>query len=80
MKVSASTVKRVLDDYGIVPNPEQKKRIDWERFISSHIDSLAATDFFTVEVMTPTDWAVCCAPTGGFQGYRRLHSNYETLP
>ena len=55
MKVSASTVKRVLDDYGIVPDPEQKKRIDWERFISSHIDSLAARDFFTVEVMTPTD-------------------------
>lgn len=53
MKVSASTVKRVLDDYGIVPDPEQKKRIDWERFISSHMDSLAATDFFTVEVMTP---------------------------
>jgi hypothetical protein len=54
MKVSASTVKRVLDDYGIVPDPEQKKRIDWERFISSYMDSLAATDFFTVEVMTPT--------------------------
>jgi len=47
MKVSASTVKRVLDDYGIVPDPEKKKRIDWERFISSHIDSLSATDFFT---------------------------------
>lgn len=54
MKVSASTVKRVLDDYGIVPDPEQKKRIDWKRFISSHIDSLSATDFLTVEVMTPT--------------------------
>lgn len=52
MKVSASSVKRVLDDYGIMPDPEQKKKIDWSTFISSHLDSLAATDFFTVEVMT----------------------------
>ena len=51
MNVSASTVKRVLDDYGIVPDPVKQKRINWEKFIASHIDSLAATDFFTVEVL-----------------------------
>ncbi len=57
MKVSPSTVKRVLDDHGIVPEPERKKRIDWKRFIDAHKDVLAATDFLTVEVLTPTGLA-----------------------
>jgi hypothetical protein len=51
-KISESTVKRILFDHGIIPDPEQKNRIEWERFISSHKNVLAATDFFTVEVLT----------------------------
>lgn len=52
MSVSKSTVKRVLDDHGIVPESELKKRLNWEQFIDSHMDTLAATDFFDIEVMT----------------------------
>lgn len=53
MPVSKGTVKRVLDDHGIVPEPEHSKRMDWCRFIETHRHIMAATDFFTVEVVTP---------------------------
>ena len=51
MKVSASTVKRVLDDYGIIPDPEKKKHMDWQQFLDIHRDVIAATDFCTAEVL-----------------------------
>jgi len=51
-KISKSTVKRILVDNGISRDPETKKHIDWELFISSHKDVLSATDFFTAEVLT----------------------------
>jgi hypothetical protein len=51
-KISKSTVKRILVDNGISRDPETKKHIDWELFISAHKDVLAATDFFTAEVLT----------------------------
>lgn len=47
---SQKTVKRILVDNGISRDPETKKHIDWELFISSHKDVLTATDFFTAEV------------------------------
>ena len=50
-KISKSTVKQILVDNGISIDPEQRKHIDWELFISSHKDVLAATDFFTAEVL-----------------------------
>jgi hypothetical protein len=51
-KISKSTIKRILLDYGLTPDPDQKNHIEWERFISAHKDVLAATDFFTVELLT----------------------------
>jgi putative transposase len=50
--ISESTVKRILLDHGLLPSPDQKDRIEWERFISAHKDVLAATDFFSVELLT----------------------------
>jgi len=52
--ISRSTVKRVLDERGIQPAPERNRRIPWKTFLKSHWEGLAATDFFTVEVMTWT--------------------------
>lgn len=51
MKISASTVKRVLDDNGMVPDPEKKRHVDWKEFIESHRAVIAATDFLTTEVL-----------------------------
>lgn len=52
-QVSPSTVSRVLKEHGISPCPKRPRRTTWRQFIKSHWESLAATDFFTVEVYTP---------------------------
>jgi len=49
-KMSRSTVRRVLLDHGLEPAP---RRSTWKTFMKSHWDQLAATDTFTVEVLTP---------------------------
>ena len=51
-KVSRSTVRRVLIEHGIDPNPNRPVKTTWREFIQAHWESLAATDFFTVEVYT----------------------------
>ena len=52
-RVCETTIKRVLKDHGIEPAPERSKKTTWNEFIQIHWDSLAAADFFTVEVWTP---------------------------
>lgn len=51
--VSATTVRHILEAHGIVPDPEQRLRGDWERFIATQQHVTAATDFAQVELMTP---------------------------
>lgn len=51
--ICASTVRRILDDHGIVPDPERRKRGDWNQFIETQQYVTAATDFAQVELMTP---------------------------
>ena len=51
-RVSRSTVRRVLKDHGIDPAPERSKHMPWKKFLKTHWESIAAADFFTVEVWT----------------------------
>ncbi len=51
--VCKETVKRILKRQGIEPAPERSRKTTWNEFIRVHWDSLAAADFFTVEVWTP---------------------------
>ena len=51
--VCASTVKHILSDYGIVPDPERRLRGDWDQFIETQQYSTASTDFAQVERLTP---------------------------
>jgi len=51
-EVSRSTVKRILDEQGIVPAPERRKRVSWREFLAAQWEGLAATDFFDVEVLS----------------------------
>jgi len=51
--VCASTVKHILDDFGIVPYPERRKRGDWNQFIETQQHVTAAADFAQVEILTP---------------------------
>ena len=50
--VSRSTVRRILIDHGIDPAPERSKHMPWKKFLKTHWESIAAADFFTVEVWT----------------------------
>jgi len=51
-EVSDQTVGNVLKRNGIPSAPERKRTTTWKDFIRSHMDVLAATDFFTAEVWT----------------------------
>lgn len=52
-EVSATSVANILKDHDIEPAPMRKKGGDWLAFLKAHWETLAATDFFTVEVWTP---------------------------
>ena len=52
--VGRNTIKRILVDAGIEPAPERGKRTSWKTFLKAHWGAIAATDFFTVEVVTST--------------------------
>ena len=51
--ICPSSVKHILDDHGIIPDPERRLRGDWERFIETQQYVTAATDFAKVEMLTP---------------------------
>jgi putative transposase len=47
-----NTIKAILKDHGIEPAPRRRASMPWKTFLAAHWDSLAAADFFTVEVVT----------------------------
>ena len=51
-QVSDETVGNILRRHGIAPAPKRSQTTSWKDFISAHMDVLAGTDFFTVEVLT----------------------------
>jgi len=48
-KVHWQTVRRVMLDAGLLPDPDKPYKTTWKTFIKSHWESIAAADFFTVE-------------------------------
>ena len=50
--VSDQTIGNVLKRHGTAPAPERKRTTTWTQFIRRHMAVLAATDFFSVEVLT----------------------------
>ena len=51
-RVSRSTIARILKEHGLEPAPQRRTGMSWATFLKSHWEVLAATDPFTVEVMT----------------------------
>jgi len=51
-QLSDQTVGNILHRHDIPPAPERKQTTSWADFIRAHMTVLAATDFFTVEVLT----------------------------
>ena len=50
--ISDQSVGNILKRHGIVPALERRQHTTWKEFIRTHLDVLAATDFFTAEVWT----------------------------
>jgi len=50
--IGRTTVQDILNEHGIEPAPQRRKRISWKAFLKAHWDVIAACDFFTVEVLT----------------------------
>ena len=50
--IGRNTVKRILLDNGIDPAPLRDRGMSWATFLKAHWGAIAATDFFTVEVLT----------------------------
>ena len=53
-EVSRGTIANILKENGLEPAYERSKRTPWRTFLKAHWETLAATDFFTVEVARPT--------------------------
>jgi len=51
-EIGRNTIKRILIANGIDPAPERGKRMSWETFLKAHWGAIAATDFFSAEVLT----------------------------
>ena len=51
-EVSHQTVANVLKRHDVAPAPERGRTMSWREFIRSHVEVLAAIDFFTAEVWT----------------------------
>ena len=43
------TVRRIMLDAGLLPDPDKPYKTTWKTFLASHWESIAAADFFTVE-------------------------------
>ncbi|MSO23871.1 MAG: hypothetical protein EXQ58_11645 [Acidobacteria bacterium] len=51
-QLSDQSVGNILGRHDIPPAPKRKHTTNWKDFIRTHLDVLAGTDFFTVEVVT----------------------------
>ena len=49
--VGRATIKRILREQGLEPAPSRSKRMPWKTYLKAHLGAIAATDFFTVEVL-----------------------------
>ena len=51
-EVGRNTIKRILAEHGLEPAPKRGKAMPWKTFLRVHFGVIAATDFFSVEVLT----------------------------
>jgi len=58
-EVGRGTIATILKEHGIEPAPECGSRTPWSTFLKSHWQSMAATDFFSVEVCTLRGFVTC---------------------
>src|SRR5215831_5269970 len=52
--VARTTIANILKRNGIEPAPERNRKTTWKEFLNRHWQQIVASDFFTIEVWTPT--------------------------
>lgn len=53
-ELGRNTIKDILKEHGLEPAPSRAKRMPWKTFLKAHFGVIAATNFFSVEVLTFT--------------------------
>ena len=48
------TIGNILKQHGLEPAPERIRKTTGKEFLARHGEQIVATDFFTIEVWTPT--------------------------
>src|SRR5262252_9281098 len=48
------TIANILKEHGIEPAPERIRKTTWKEFITRHWEQIISSDFFRIEVWTPT--------------------------
>lgn len=51
-EIGRGTIASILQEAGLDPSPDRRKGMTWKDFLKMHWSTMAATDFFTVEVWT----------------------------
>jgi transposase InsO family protein len=51
-ELGRNTIKRILAGHRLEPAPKRGKAMPWKTFLRAHFGVIAATDFFSVEVLT----------------------------
>jgi len=54
-----NTIANILKRNGVEPAPERSRKTTWKEFLNQHWQQIVASDFFTVEVWTPTGLKRC---------------------
>ena len=52
IEIGRTAIADILGEAGIEPAPERRKRRTWKAFIRSHLETLYACDFFSVEALS----------------------------
>ena len=61
-ELSRGAIANILKEHGIDPAFERPKQTPWRTFLRAHRETLAAADFFTVEVARPGGLVTCYVP------------------
>ena len=78
LRISRSSVRRILKEEGFTPSPTRRGKAGettWRRFIRLHLDTLVACDFFTKNVVTPFGIRVAYCLAFIHVGTRRVFLN-----
>jgi putative transposase len=83
VKVSRSSVRRVLTDEKILPDPERHApkgiQTPWQKFIAIHMDVMVASDFFCKTIWTPLGKHVAYVLAFVHLGSRKVFLSPSTL-